>query len=94
MRLAARLSARDLSELAGLAPSYVAKLERGAAANPTATSLASLAQVLGCSVGWLAAGEGEAPAMDAVLRAVAAAFTRRLAGAAAKLIAPKTAGCA
>ena len=59
-----------------MSASYAGHVERGANDNPSLESLQGLARVLGCTVGWLAAGEGEEPSREQVLRAVLAARLR------------------
>jgi transcriptional regulator with XRE-family HTH domain len=51
------LSARDLSLKAGLTQSVVGQIERRDVANPSATTLGSIARVLGVSVDWLLFGD-------------------------------------
>lgn len=66
----AGLSARELSKLAGLAPSHVGLLEASKTSNLNSATLLQLCQVLGCTAGWLVNGEGKAPSTAAVKRAV------------------------
>jgi transcriptional regulator with XRE-family HTH domain len=71
LRVSAGLSSRALSLLAGLSAKHAWQVEAGAIACPTADSLRDYARVLGCSVGWLANGEGAAPSARKVRAAVA-----------------------
>lgn len=76
LRAASGLSAGELAELAGLAPSLVAMIERGergANGRLAVSTAASLARVLGCTIDWLVSGHGTEPDDAAVLRAVARA---------------------
>lgn len=68
LRETAGLSCRGLDSAAGLHFNHVAALER--LDNCQATTARKLAEALGCSVGWLLAGEGEAPSADDVRAAV------------------------
>ena len=45
-------------------------IETGRRGNPTADTSRALAKALGCTVGWLIAGEGEAPSDDEIGAAV------------------------
>ena len=56
-----RMSQATLSARAGIAQSALSKIERGVSM-PGADTLANLASALGCSMVWLATGEGVAPA--------------------------------
>ena len=75
LREVAGLSQLGLGHLAGLAGSHVGAIERrrGDVEIPT---LRALSRVLGCSIGYLAAGEGECPDESTVTRAVARARKR------------------
>ncbi len=66
-------SAREVDRLAGRAPGQVSLIiarEQRALRDDVAIDYA---RALGCTVGWLVAGEGEAPTADDVLAAVARA---------------------
>lgn len=71
-REVAGLSARALSELAGLHPSHVGLVERGGPRRDTvdARTLLAIADVLGVSMDWLFAGKGTRPSPDAISHAV------------------------
>lgn len=69
----AELSGRQASRLAGLAPGQVNRMLSAESSSVGVPAATSLAKVFGCSVGWLAAGEGAAPSVDAVRAAVARA---------------------
>lgn len=45
--------------------------------SPTTRTAESLALVFGCSVGWLVAGEGDAPTDEAIRAAIATARERQ-----------------
>ena len=64
------LSARGLSELAGLSPTLVSYLERGERESVEARTLVALATVLGTSAEWLLTGLGDAPTERRVRAAV------------------------
>jgi transcriptional regulator with XRE-family HTH domain len=51
------LSARELSEAAGLSPGYVALIESGAKSNISVKTATRLATALGVPLQWLIAGE-------------------------------------
>lgn len=51
--------------------------------NPTADTSRALVSALGCTVGWLVAGEGEPPTDEEIRAAVAAARSRLATSAAA-----------
>jgi len=68
LRQIAGLSGRALDALAGLHPNHVAALEH--VDNCQSTTARKLADALGCTVGWLVAGEGTAPEADAVRAAI------------------------
>lgn len=55
------MSQAELASLAGMAQSAISKIERGNAM-PGLDTVQELARALGCSAGWLATGEGAAPA--------------------------------
>lgn len=66
------LSQRGLSLLVGAAPGTVGNIEDGRVESPSADMLAALAGALGTTVDFLALGDGEAPAYEAVRAAVKA----------------------
>ena len=68
LRLTAGLSCRGLDATAGLHSNHVAALEH--VDNCQAVTARKLADALGCTVGWLVAGEGEAPSAEDVRAAV------------------------
>ena len=76
LREVAGLSQLMLGTLAGLAGSHVGAIERRSDDKVEVPTLRALARVLGCSVGFLAAGEGDAPNEETVKRAVARARRR------------------
>lgn len=65
------LSCSQVDRIAGLHRGHVWQIEQGSAENPKADTVRKLAEALGCTVGWLLAGEGLAPSPEAV-RAVTA----------------------
>lgn len=65
------LSQGDLEELAGVGQAGVHHIERGRI--PNATTLASIATVLGASLEWLLAGKGKAPSPQQIAVAVVTA---------------------
>lgn len=69
-RQRANLSARELDGLAGLGAGHVSMIEGGRRTNITADTAFALSRVLGCSVGFLLAGEGDAPDAESVRAAV------------------------
>jgi ribosome-binding protein aMBF1 (putative translation factor) len=73
LREEAGVSARRLSDLAGLAPSHVALIESEVRPNVEMATVTKLATVLGASLDWLVRGEGERPERAAVAAAVATA---------------------
>ena len=70
------MSCSQLDRLAGLHRGHVWQIEQGEGANPKAATVVALATALGCTVGWLLAGEGDPPSADDVRAAVAAAQDR------------------
>lgn len=76
------LSARELSQLAGVSDGLVALIESGVR-EIGGRSAVGLSRVLGVSLDWLLVGSGEAPPEDAVREAVAAAREQRAARGAA-----------
>lgn len=69
-RALAGISARELDALAGLGAGHTSMIEAGRRPNITADTARGIARVLGCTVGWLLAAEGDAPAAADVLAAV------------------------
>jgi transcriptional regulator with XRE-family HTH domain len=70
LRNQAQLSQRELSRLAGVAPTYVRLCEAGARREPCVDHVARLALVLGASLDWLVLGRGAPPTPQAVRLAV------------------------
>lgn len=70
-----RFPLRELDRLAGISEGMASQIIGGSASNPTVSTLRGLAGVLGCSVGWLSDGEGDAPSKREVSEAVAIART-------------------
>lgn len=68
LREIAGLSCRGLDSVAGLHPNHVAALEHVDSCH--VTTARKLADALGCTVGWLVAGEGEAPSAEVIRAAV------------------------
>lgn len=66
-------SAREVDRLAGRAPGQVALVIARQQRALRDDVVVAYARVLGCTVGWLVGGEGEAPTSEAVLAAVARA---------------------
>lgn len=60
----------ELSRLAGLAPPHLGMVLRGDIKSLSAETARKVAATAGCTLGWLMAGEGEAPAAADVLAAV------------------------
>ncbi len=73
LRTLAGLSARELDRLAGLREGHSWLLEHNENPNPELRTIAAFCRVLGCTYGYLAAGEGKRPSRAAVIRAVEAA---------------------
>lgn len=71
------ISARALSVLAGLSPSFLGQLERGEFSGLGAESAMRIAAVLGVSVDHLIHGSGDPPSADRVLEAVRVAGVLR-----------------
>jgi transcriptional regulator with XRE-family HTH domain len=69
----AAISCSELDRLAQLHRGHTWQIEQGKAENPKADTVRALATVTGCTVGWLLAGEGDAPTADEVREAVARA---------------------
>jgi transcriptional regulator with XRE-family HTH domain len=70
-REAAGLSCRELSTLAKLgAPTHVALIESETRGRVAASTLVQLADVLGVSLDWLAAGKGTRPDEEMIRRSV------------------------
>lgn len=71
------VSAREVARLAGLSSeAHVGMIIRGSVESPTVSTIAAIARALGCTVGYLIAGEGEAPSDEQVRASVAAARAR------------------
>ena len=64
-REAAGLNRSALALRAGLNPSHVRLIEEGEREDPSGTTLAKLAEVLGVSLDWLVRGIGDGPAAPA-----------------------------
>lgn len=73
IRLRAGLSARELSELAGVSNAYVTLLESGRRSAPSHEIVSSIARVLGTTSDWLSQGIGPAPKASVTLAAIAKA---------------------
>ena len=72
-RDATGLSQRDLAELAGdMSEGVIRHLEAGITKTIEVPNAVKLCMALGCAMGWLLAGEGEAPDSEA-LKAIGAA---------------------
>lgn len=78
-RTLAKLTGRQLCELAGLSSTVVSMIERGHIHKPSAEALASLAIPLGVPLDWLVRGVGPEPTKDQILSAVAEAQKSRAA---------------
>lgn len=76
LRTRAGLSGRELDRLAAITPNHSGFIERGQIKRAGIGTVERLARVLGCSIGWLASGEGEPPTDDQIAAAVAAARAR------------------
>ncbi len=67
----------ELSRLCGLAsPAHLGMVLRGDIKSLSTDTARKVAPVVGCTVGWLLAGEGDAPSADEVRAAVGAAQQR------------------
>lgn len=75
-RVAAGLSTRELSRLAGLSEVTCSHIETGRIESPSVASVDALARVLGCSLSWLVRGDGEMPAPANIAYYVALARRR------------------
>lgn len=75
VRKKAGLSTRALDRLAGLTEGHCWIIEKKNG-NTAASTIDSLARVLGCSLDYLVRGEGESPTEEAIRAAVAAARAR------------------
>ena len=64
------MSFRGADELAGRTPGHCQAIIRGTIRSAEAPTLVAYAKALGCTVGWLIAGEGEAPSDDEIGAAV------------------------
>ena len=73
------LSASELSALAGLSSAAVTRLENENRPRPSASTIAALSAVLGCTFAWLLDGTGEEPMAEAMRLSVAEARARRAA---------------
>ena len=66
-RTQAGFERRELARLAGLgSETHVGLIESGERPDPRGSTIKKLAQALGVPFGWLAAGEGEQPTVDAL----------------------------
>lgn len=70
------MSFRGADELAGRTPGHCQAIIRGTIRSAEAPTLVAYAKALGCTVGWLIAGEGEAPTDEEIGAAVSAARAR------------------
>ena len=70
-------SHRELSGLAGLAPSHLHQILAGDVTRVTLHVASGIARATGVSVGWLLAGEGTAPRPEAIRACVIAAINAR-----------------
>jgi DNA-binding Xre family transcriptional regulator len=73
VQLPRRLSCKELDRLASLTPGHVWTIEHKANGGVETETVRRLCEVLGCTVGWLANGEGKRPSDAAVRKAVEAA---------------------
>jgi len=71
------LSLRETDHLAGKTAGHWQAIVSGVVENPTLETLRAYARVFGCTVGWLASGEGDPPSDEAIRAAVAAARAQR-----------------
>lgn len=78
-RTLAKLTGRQLCELAGLSSTVVSMIERGHIHKPSAETLASVAAPLGVPLDWLVRGLGPEPTKASILAAVAEAQKARAA---------------
>lgn len=62
-----RRTPNALSKLAGLSPAHIGMVLRGDIKAISKDTAKALARVTGCSVGWLLAGEGDAPREEDVV---------------------------
>jgi len=76
LRAIADVTRLETSRLAGLSERHCDVIERRRTNNLELVTVTALAKVFGCTVGWLAAGEGDAPDAATVKRAVARARKR------------------
>jgi len=67
------LACAELDRLAGLHRGHVWQIEHDSRENPERDTVRGLARALGCTVGWLLEGEGDAPTAEAIGAAVAEA---------------------
>jgi len=80
LRSRAGLASRELDRLSGLAPGHSLTLEKGLRPGCSTHTVERLARALGCTVGWLASGEGDPPTDEDIQAAIAAARERRAEG--------------
>lgn len=73
LREKAEISCGQLSILAGLSPRHCDLIERRKSDKIEVPTLIALAHVLGCTVGYLANGEGREPSAAVLKRSIAAA---------------------
>lgn len=77
LRDKAGISQRHLARLAGLkSERHIGLIESGERDTLTTDTLAKVATALGCTIGWLMAGEGRAPSVKRVRAAIEAAGKR------------------
>lgn len=72
------ISFRGADDLAGRTPGHCQAIVRGTIRAAEAPTLVAYARAFGCTVGWLIAGEGDAPTDDEVRAAVARARAAEL----------------
>lgn len=70
------MSFRGADELAGRTPGHCQAIVRGTIRSAEAPTLIAYAKALGCTVGWLVAGEGDRPTDEEIRAAVEAARAR------------------
>ena len=73
----AGLSNRELDRLAQMTESHSSMLEKSERPNPKLSTLERICSVFGCSIDWLAKGEGQGPTDAEILSAVDAARSRQ-----------------
>lgn len=74
---AADITIAETARLSGLSLNTVQFYLSGRRDNPSGEKALALASALGCGVGWLLAGEGDAPTVEAVRAAVERARVAR-----------------